>query len=146
MSESPQWTAVQGAAVLILLRLFQFFCCAAPYSAAHAKGMALTAGAECILLLPLLHFKSRLQISGAALWILRIYAIFYAAVLTGSLHALSTQLQFQLTIIHCGLSPATPPACLSARLATWASEPPCRNRCCMSLEGDILICNTRLTN
>ena len=106
MSESPQWTAVQGAAVLILLRLFQFFCCAAPYSAAQAKGMALTAGAECILLLPLLHFKSRLQISGAALWILRIYAIFYAAVLTGSLHALSTQLQLQTDPAAALLAPA----------------------------------------
>lgn len=95
MQESPKWSAVQAAAVIILLRLFAFFCCAAPYSAAHAKGMCLTAGLEAILILPLLCFRYRLHIPPAILQILRIYAVFYAALLTVSLVRLYQQLQLK---------------------------------------------------
>ena len=95
MSYSSQWSAVQGAAVMILLRLFRFFCADAPYSAAHAKGMALAAAMQCVLLLPLLHCRGRLQLPRAALWILRIYAIFYAAVLTGALFSLCVQMRLR---------------------------------------------------
>lgn len=95
MSDAPKWSAVQAAALMILLRLFAFFCCNAPYSAAHAKGMCTVAVLEAILVLPLLRFRHKLHIPSAVLWLLRIYAAFYAALLTVSLARLYLQLQLK---------------------------------------------------
>lgn len=95
MQSGPKWTAVQGAAVIILLRLFTFFCCPAPYSALCAKAMFLAAAIQTALILPLLRFRHRLRIPPAVLRILRIYAVFYAALLTLSFARLYRQLQLR---------------------------------------------------
>ena len=54
MQSEGQWSAVQGAAMMILLRLFPFFCCGRAFSAAYAKQMLLTAILHTALILPLL--------------------------------------------------------------------------------------------
>lgn len=95
MQSAPKWTAVQGAAIMILLRLFAFFCCPAPYSAPYAKAMFLAAAIQTALILPLLHFRHRLRIPPAVLRILRIYAVFYAALLTLSFVRLYQQLRLR---------------------------------------------------
>lgn len=92
MRDAPQWTAVQAAALMILLRLFSFFCCPAPYSAPYAAAMFLAAVLQTALILPLLHFRHKLAPSPAILCVLRIYAVFYGAVLTLSFAGLYRQL------------------------------------------------------
>lgn len=95
MQSAPKWTAVQGAAIIILLRLFTFFCCPAPYSAPYAKAMFLAAAIQSALILPMLRFRHKLRLSPAVLWLLRIYAVFYAALLTLSFAQLYRQLQLR---------------------------------------------------
>lgn len=71
-----QWSAVQGAAIMILLRLTAFFCCGAPYSAAKAKGMLAAAAIQAVLAGILLHFRQ--YIPRVILIFLRIFALFWA--------------------------------------------------------------------
>ena len=92
--QSNGWSAVQGAAVIILIRLTAFFCCDAPYSAAYALGMLAAAAIQSALMLLLL--RIRLPIRGAGEILMRIYAVFCAAFLTGLL----LRLYRQLRLVH----------------------------------------------
>ena len=94
MQSKGQWSAVQGAAMLILLRLFPFFCCGTPFSAAYAKHILLTAALHTALILPLLSFRHRLQIPDFLLRCFRLCAAFEGAYLTLLFRQLCTQLGF----------------------------------------------------
>lgn len=99
MLNHPNKSILQNTALLILLRLFAFFCCDAPYSAASALGtvLAVIPQAAAVLFLtrscPAPDFPPRL------LKICRIYALFYAAWLT----VLFRSLCRDLLLPHCGL-------------------------------------------
>lgn len=80
---------------MILLRLFVFFCGSAPYSAAHAKGMALAAAMQVFAVLPLLYLRHLQRVTPAVRCVLRVYAAFFAARLTVFLLTLCAQLQLQ---------------------------------------------------
>lgn len=95
MQQQGQWSAVQGAAILILLRLFPFFCCGIPFSSAYAKQMLLTAVLQAILILPFLHFRNRMQIPALPLRFFRLCAVFEAAYLTLAFRQLCGQLGLQ---------------------------------------------------
>ena len=97
MQSEGQWSAVQGAAMMILLRLFPFFCCGRAFSAAYAKQMLLTAILHTALILPLLHFRCRSKIPPFLLRCFRLCAAFEAAHLTFLLRRLCMQLHFQYT-------------------------------------------------
>ena len=97
MRSQGQWSAVQGAAMMILLRLFPFFCCGAPFSAARAKQMLLTAIVHAALILPLLHFRHRLRIPALLLRGFRLCAAFEGAYLTVLLRRLCLQLRLEHT-------------------------------------------------
>ena len=97
MQTQGQWSAVQGAAVMILLRLFPFFCCGTAFSAAEAKQMMLTAALHTALILPLLHFRHRLHIPAMLLRGFRLCAAFEGAYLTLRLRQLCLQLRLQHT-------------------------------------------------
>lgn len=88
------WNSVQGAAVIILLRLTAFFCCDAPYSAAYAAGMFAAALIQSALMLLLLRIRK--PFGGAAAFLMRLYAVFCAAYLTGLL----LRLYRQLRLVH----------------------------------------------
>ncbi len=98
-----QWRAVQGAAVMILLRLFVFFCSGEPYTAAHARGMFCAAAVQAGAALFLLCFRQYLQIPQLFLVIWRAYAVFQAALLTGFLYGLCCQLDLQQPLAVMGL-------------------------------------------
>lgn len=92
MQTQGEWSAVQGAAMLILLRLSAFFCGDTPFSAAYAKQMMLTALLHVLLILPLLRFRHRLRFPAAVLRGFRLCAAFEAAYLTLALLRLRRQL------------------------------------------------------
>ncbi|MBQ6040092.1 MAG: hypothetical protein IJL32_04875 [Oscillospiraceae bacterium] len=83
--------ALQGAAVLILLRLSTFFCSAVPYTAALAKGMLTASLLQAAMLLPLLLCTDGHNDPPLLQKLLRIYAVLHAAVLTVSLCGLHRQ-------------------------------------------------------
>lgn len=97
MRSQGQWSTVQGAAMMILLRLFPFFCCGTPFSAALAKQMLLTAVLQTVLILPLLHFRHRLRIPAPLLRCFRLCAVFEGARLTVMLRRLCVQLRLEHT-------------------------------------------------
>ena len=88
-------SSVQGAALMILLRLFVFFCSDVPYSAAHAAGMFAAALLQAGLMLLLL----RVRIPGTVLQICRICALFWAAVLICLMQDLLLQLRLQHPVL-----------------------------------------------
>lgn len=93
-STKSAWTAEQGAAILLLCRLFVFFCSDAPYTAAYAKGMLTAVILQTALILPLLKYKHLLQLPSAVRWAYRIYALLWAAQLTAYFYDLCSGLQF----------------------------------------------------
>ncbi len=95
MQTQGQWSAVQAAAVIILLRLFPFFCCDVPFSGAYAGQMLCTALIQITLILPMLHFRYRLQITPKLLRLFRLGAAFEAAYLTMAFYRLCIQLKLQ---------------------------------------------------
>lgn len=95
MQTQGQWSAVQGAAVIILLRLFPFFCCGVPFSGTYAKQMLLNAIIQIILILPMLQFRHRLQFPPKLLRLFRLCAAFEAAYLTLAFRRLCMQLKLQ---------------------------------------------------
>ena len=82
MQSQGEWSAVQGTAMLTLLRLCAFFCGDTPFSAAYAKQMLLTAVLQTVLILPMLHFRHRLQFPPVMLRCFRLCAAVEAAHLT----------------------------------------------------------------
>lgn len=95
MQSQENRSAVQAAAILILLRLCTFFCGDTPFSAAYAKQMLLTAGVQAALILPLLGFRHRLRIPPQLLCGFRLCAAWEAAYLTHCFGRLSIQLHLQ---------------------------------------------------
>ena len=83
---------LQGAALLILLRLFAFFCCGAPYTAAYARGMLTAALMQAAAILPLLKYPQTADLPPAILRLYRIYAIGWGARLTVLFRSLCRQL------------------------------------------------------
>ena len=90
-ARSTGWNALQGAAVLILLRLSTFFCSSVPYTAAYAKGMLIASLLQAAMLLPLLLCTDGHNDPPLMQKILRIYAVLHAAALTASLCGLHRQ-------------------------------------------------------
>ena len=88
-------SAVQSAAIWILLRMCVFFCGDTPFSMAYAKQMLLTAGVQAALILPLLRFRHRLQIPPRMRFCFRLCAAWEAAYLTHCFGRLSIQLHLQ---------------------------------------------------
>lgn len=99
MQKQGQWSAVQGTAILILLRLFPFFCCDEPFSAAYAGRMLLTAILQAAFILPFLHFRYRMQFPEQLLRLFRLCAAFEAAYLTLAFRRLSIRLQLHNPVI-----------------------------------------------
>lgn len=83
-------SAMQGAALMILLRLTAFFCGSAPYTAAHALGMLAAGGVQAAAIALLLHFRR--HIPRAAAYLLRGWALIWAVMLTAMLTRLNTML------------------------------------------------------
>lgn len=90
---APNITALQGAAVLGISRLFVFFCTETPFTAAYALGIAAYAGVQAVLVIILLLLPERIAGSRFLLGICRIYAVFRAVQLTGLLFSLLMQTQ-----------------------------------------------------
>ena len=91
MQTTGERSAVQAAAILILLRLSTFFCRDTPYSAAYAVQMLLTALLQTALILPLLCFRHRMQFLPRMLRGFRLAAAFEAAYLTHAILRLCDQ-------------------------------------------------------
>ena len=98
MSQGKQ-SAVQSAAMLILLRLCTFLCSSTPFSASGAKHALLTALLHAALILPLLQFRSRMQIPAFLLHGYRLCAAFEAAYLTLALRRLCIQSGQQIHLL-----------------------------------------------
>lgn len=82
INQSPArggWSAVQSTGVLLLCRVFTFFCAGQAYSAACAKGMAVAVLMTAGLLLPLLHRTGELTVSERLLPLYRVFALLWAA-------------------------------------------------------------------
>ena len=90
---------VSGAALLILPRLFAFFCCGAPYSLAYAAGMLLAVIPQAGAVLLLTAKRQVLSFPPLLLRACRLYALCYAAALT----VLFRSLCRGLLLPHCGL-------------------------------------------
>ena len=73
-ASAPRFTALQGAAVLIISRLAVFFCTDAPFSAGYARGMLAAAAVQGVLAVLLLHLPERAAQSRTLLTLCRIYA------------------------------------------------------------------------
>ncbi len=95
MQSQENRSAVQAAAILILLRMCVFFCGDTPFSMAYAKQMLLTAGVQAALILPLLRFRHRLQIPPRMRFGFRLCAAWEAAYLTHCFGQLAAQLNLR---------------------------------------------------
>lgn len=99
MLKRPNGNPLQQTALLIMLRLFAFFCCDAPYSAAYALGTVLAVIPQAAAVLLLTRRKNTLVFPPGLLKACRIYALFYAVWLT----VLFRRLCHALLLPHCGL-------------------------------------------
>ena len=90
-SRCTQWNALQGASILILLRLSSFFCSGVPYTAAYAQGILIASLSQAALLLPLLLCTDGSSDPPLLKYALRIYAVLHAAGLTAALCGLHRQ-------------------------------------------------------
>lgn len=95
----PNNRILQRTALLILPRLFAFFCRDAPYSAACAIGAALAVLPQAAAVLLLTRRRGTLIFPPRLLHLCRIYALFYAAWLTVRFRGLCKD----LLLPHCGL-------------------------------------------
>lgn len=99
MLKPPNRNLLQRTALLILPRLFAFFCCDAPYSAAYALGTVLAVIPQAAAVLLLTRRKKTLDFPPLLLKICRIGALLYAAWLTVLFRGLCRD----LLLPHCGL-------------------------------------------
>ena len=88
---APRLTALQGAAILIISRLFVFFCTDIPFSSAYAAGMLAAAGVQGMLAVLLLHLPARIAESRLLLTLCRCYAACRSVMLCAMLYALLIQ-------------------------------------------------------
>lgn len=87
------WSALQAASVLLLSRVFLFFCCGQGYTAAYAKGTAVAVMLTAGLLLPLLPHARTLTVPERLLPLYRVYALLCAARMLAGLGTLLHSLQ-----------------------------------------------------
>ena len=90
---------ISNAVLLILPRLFAFFCCDAPYSLAYAAGMLLAVIPQAGAVLLLTAKRQTVSFPPLLLRACRIYALCYAAALTVQFRSLC----HGLLLPHCGL-------------------------------------------
>lgn len=88
MRSDPPVSVMQSAAVLLLCRLFLFFCSNRPYTAAYAAGTAAAAALQGVLIILLLHRKIPFGRSALLFSVLRIAAVLWAIRLTAAFFTL----------------------------------------------------------